>query len=298
MSHAEVVEGPAPEAIVTMAVADLGRSPALRAGGLTAEQVERLMALGGAWPPILVRRSDGAVIDGAHRVAAARRLGMVRMEVELFDGSAADAFVEFVRRNVTQGLVLSLSERKQAVVRVLRDHPRWSDRRVAELCAVSPKTVARLRSDEARCPTEEGAQSDTEVREGRDRRLRPVRRGSVRARVLEALEARPDGSLRAIAAVAGVSPETVRLVKLNLAQAPEADDAVAPADPSWREDAALEGFSAWFERTAVAEDDLAWAETLPISRVYVVADEARRRSELWLRLARGLEARPARDREP
>src|SRR5262245_32335653 len=130
-----------------MAVADLGTGSSFRAGGLCTDQVERLVELGGSWPPILVRRKDGAGIDGAPRVAAARLLGLARLDAVMFDGGPEDAFVEFVRRNVTHGLTLSVSERKQAAVRVLRAHPRWSDRRVAELCAVSPKTVARLRTD-------------------------------------------------------------------------------------------------------------------------------------------------------
>jgi hypothetical protein len=231
------------------------------------------------------------VVDGAHRVAAARRLGLARLEAERFDGSPAEAFVEFVRRNVAHGLVLTLTERKLAAERVLRDHPLWSDRRVAEVCALSPKTVARLR-----CPSADHPQSDGAMREGRDHRLRPVARGSARARVLEALQEHPDASLRTVAAAAGVSPETVRLVRLNLAQEPE------PTEPAWEADAALassdhgEDFVAWFERTAVAEPDLEWVDTVPLGRVYVVADEASRRSETWLRLARALEARPARAR--
>ena len=40
-------------------------------------------------------------------------------------------------------------------------------------------------------------------------------------------------------------------------------------------------------------DDIARVETVPLSRIYEVADEARRRSELWLRFARALEARTA-----
>ncbi len=270
------------------------------------------------------------MIDGAHRVAAAGRLGMARIEAVWFDGSAADAYVEFVRRNVAHGLTLTVHERKAAAARVLRDHPLWSDRRVAEVCALSPKTVGRVRSDAACCPNEEDPHSD-ELREGRDHRLRPVRPGSARARVLEALEVQPDASLRTIAAAAGVSPETVRLVRMNLADGKLADgkladgtladEVAAPAsvepveplppespgpagnsEPSWQVDAALasfphgDDFLAWFERTALHGSDLSWVDTIPLGRVYLVADEARRRSETWLRFARAVEARAARAR--
>ncbi|HET6954781.1 MAG TPA: ParB/RepB/Spo0J family partition protein [Acidimicrobiales bacterium] len=321
MSQAEVLGDLVPPAgVVVVAVAQLPAGSSFRADGLCVEQVERLVATGGIWPPILVGRADGVVIDGAHRVEAARRLGLGRLRAELFDGGPEAAFVEFVRRNVAQGLVLGLEERRRAALRVLGSHPQWSDRRVAELCGLSPKTVGRLRGAVRACPAEDDPQSDGGLREGRDRRMRPVRRGSVRARVVEALRAQPDASLRAIAAVAGASPETVRLVRMNLAEAPaplDADtgqlavgqvyvggaDEVSPAGEGpveWRSDAALrssaqgDGLLAWLEQTAVGEADLAWADAVPLSRAYVVADEARRRSDAWLRLARALEARTSR----
>lgn len=307
MSQAEVLVDVVPAgSVVSVPVAGLGACLSFRVGGLCAEQVETLVGLGGAWPPILVGRVDGRVIDGAHRVEAARRLGLVRVEAELFEGSAAEGFVEFVRRNVAHGLTLTLVERKRAAVRVLGEHPGWSDRRVAELCALSPKTVGRLRG-EAGCPTAEGPHSDGEVREGRDLRVRPVRRGPVRARVVDALRAQPTASLRTIAAGVGVSPETVRLVRLNLAEdaevvAPVPVEVPVPEPGLWREDAALasveraEDFLGWFERTAVSDGDLAWVDSVPLSRVYVIAEEARHRSETWQALARALESRPKRNR--
>jgi ParB-like chromosome segregation protein Spo0J len=299
VSQVEVMErSPAP---VMVPVADLAAGSLFRDGGVCPEHVERLVGLGGAWPPIVVMRTGGLIVDGAHRAAAARRLGLARLEAVLFDGSVEEAFVEFLRRNVAHGLLLTLPERKQAALRLLRVHRAWSDRRVAELCGISPKTVGRLRADTGGCPTEEDPQLDTAVRVGRDERARPVRRGPVRSRVVEALRAQPNASLRMIAAAVGVSPETVRLVRMNLAELPETDAPIARAEtPAWQADAALasaadgKDFVAWFEQTAVTAGDLARVGTVPLSRVYELADEARRRSELWLRLARALEARTTR----
>jgi ParB-like chromosome segregation protein Spo0J len=298
MSQIEVLEPPT--VAVRIKVADLKVGPSFREGGLCPEHVERLMTLGGSWPPIVVD-SDGLVIDGAHRVIAARRLGWARLDAVLFEGGSEEAFIEFVRRNVAHGLLLTLRERKRAAVRVLGSHREWSDRRVAEVCGISSKTVGRLRLD-AGCPTEEDAQLDGGSRVGRDDRRRPVQRGSARARVVEALQTQPSGSLRAVAAVAGVSPETVRLVRMNLTQAPQPADAVAETaagdeSVAWRADAALascdagQEFLAWFERTQIADADMARVHAVPISRIYDVAKEARRRSEGWLDLARALEAR-------
>ena len=70
----------------------------------------------------------------------------------------------------------------------------------------------------------------------------------------------------------------------------------------WRADAALastkdgEDLLEWFERTAVSELDLDWVDKVPLSRVYEISDEARRRAETWLQFARALENRPARVR--
>ena len=111
MSQAELMEDlTAPTGVTRVPLSRLGVGSAFRSGGLCPEQVDCLVALGGAWPPILVSRDDLTVIDGAHRVAAARRMGMARLEAELFDGTPDEAFVEFVRRNVTHGLMLTMAE--------------------------------------------------------------------------------------------------------------------------------------------------------------------------------------------
>jgi hypothetical protein len=310
-----------PDGVTLVAVAGLSTDSTFRSGGLCAEQINRLAEVGGPWPPILVR-PDGLVIDGAHRVAAARRLGRARIEAHYFAGGPQDAFVEFVRRNVAQGLMLTLAERKQAAVRVLRVNAHWSDRRVADLCVLSPKTVGRLRLSVVP-PNQKGAQWDAEVREGRDHRLRPARRGSVRGRVIEALRAQPEASLRTIASAVGVSPETVRLVRLNLASDPGDREGQisgpivepkphigtepmghldSPSNLDWRSDPAITSSAhsvdlvGWLERTCVDSTDSEWIEMVPLSRVYLVAEEARRRSKAWLHWAQALEDRPGRAR--
>ena len=117
--------------------------PSLRVEGLDPRHVATLAELDGSWPPIVVRREDRSVVDGQHRVAAARRLGLATLQVTWFDGSAEDAFVEFVRCNVGHGLPLGLEERRSAASRILRLASRaiGPERRVA---------VRRLPQD--RCP--------------------------------------------------------------------------------------------------------------------------------------------------
>ena len=69
-----------------MTLSELTVTASFREGGLNDEHVQRLVALSGHWPPVLVNCADGLVIDGAHRVEAARILGLDRVEAWYFDG--------------------------------------------------------------------------------------------------------------------------------------------------------------------------------------------------------------------
>jgi ParB/Sulfiredoxin domain len=283
--------------------------PSLRVEGLDSRHVAVLAELAGAWPPIVVRRDDRSVVDGQHRVAAARRLGLATLQVTWFDGSAEDAFVEFVRCNVGHGLPLDLGERRSAAGRILRSHPERSDRSVGSVCGVSTRTVARLRDELARSAPELAPVR----RVGRDGRVRPVDLVELRARITAELERRPDASLRSIAGVVGSSPETVRNVRRKLRAA---DGVSVVAEPVVDTEATvlglltrrphqgyrLEGdqafatreggceFIEWYDSTAVETADQ-WAHigSVPRSRVYEVADEARRRATFWSHFADSLE---------
>ena len=294
--------------IVKIALARLKIKP-FREAGVDSDHVQRLVGLNGRWPPILVHQDNGLVIDGVHRAVAARLLGLERIDASLFQGGPDDALIEFVRRNVLHGLPLTLRERKHAAGRVLLIHPDWSDRRIAEICALSPKTVGRLRVHEPDCQSEEVPRLDAPKRVGRDNRPRPVNRESVRARVIEAIKEQPGASLRSVAAASGVSRETVRLVRMTMSDSVVAepiaedvpDEAAVVAIP--RQDGRSpegvlatreprEGFAVWLDRTCVSADEcLQQIDVLPLGRAIEIADEARRRSEAWFRFAVSLNAR-------
>jgi ParB-like chromosome segregation protein Spo0J len=308
-------------AVVSVALARLVVKRSIREAGVNQEHVHRLMRLGGRWPPILVHETTGVVIDGVHRVAAARMLGLLRIDASLFSGGPNAALIEFVRRNVQHGLPLTLRERKWAAGRVLSVHPDWSDRRIAGICALSPKTVGRLRVASGTCDSGDVTRLDVAVRIGRDNRLRPVDSGLARKRVAEALREHPRASLRSVAALVGVSPETVRSVRLGLATARDeapADltrvdgpilDVVANDGPSsdmgTREEAptrslspvphnasALEEFVGWFHRTGVDADECSrWVNRVPPAYCREVAAEACRRGQAWLEFATALSTR-------
>jgi len=146
---------------------------------------------------------------------------------------------------------------------------------------------------------------------GRDGRTRPVAAHSVRQRIASALAEQPGRSLRAIAAQVGASPETVRNVRRDLEHvgSPSGGASTPPAlslvgsrrtVAKWGQDKALTSdpfsvaFLKWFQTTDVTDEWARHIPAVPLSRVYEVADEARRRARLWQEFADGLEGRARR----
>lgn len=170
-------------------------------------------------PPILVHRATMRVIDGMHRVAAARLRGYDTIEVTFFDGSEAEAFVLAVKANVTHGLPLSRPDREAAAARIIASRPRWSDRAIAAATGLAATTVATIR----RRTITDDQQAD--VRIGRDGRVRPVDGAEGRRLASLVIAARPDTSLREIARAAGISPATARDVRDRMHRG---DDPVPP----------------------------------------------------------------------
>lgn len=178
-----------------------------RLAGVDDEHV-RLLAARGDTPPVLVDRRTMRVVDGTHRVRAARLRGDESIEAEFLDGGAEELFVLAVKLNLDNGLPLSQADRMAAAVRVLRTWPEWSDGRIAVQVGLSATTVSVIRRRSA-VP---GGQSD--VRVGRDGRVRSVRaayEGRLRASRLIATD--PGASLRTIADRAGIATSTAKDVR-------------------------------------------------------------------------------------
>ncbi|MEV3872974.1 ParB N-terminal domain-containing protein [Streptomyces sp. NPDC049906] len=186
-----------------------------RLDGERPEHVHALADAGAELPPITVHRTTMRVIDGAHRLHAARLRGRSTIAVRFFDGDEAEAFVLAVQLNVTHGLPLTLADRKRAAERIIAWHAEWSDRKVAMVTGISPGTVADIRRRVVREPERVGK------RVGQDGRFRPVD-GSV-GRILAGrlLTENPGLSLRQVARAAGISPETARDVRSRLSKGEE-----------------------------------------------------------------------------
>ncbi|MET8136343.1 MULTISPECIES: ParB/RepB/Spo0J family partition protein [unclassified Streptomyces] len=193
---------------------------------MSAEHVRMLADQEGELPPITVHRSTMRVIDGAHRVLAAKLRGESDIAVRFFEGDAGAAFVLAVRRNVSHGLPLTLAERTAAAARIVQTHPEWSDRTIASVAAISPKLVVSVR-------LRAGAAGSPSARVGRDGRVRPVDVTPGRRRAAELMRESPAMPLREVCRLAGISLGTASDVRQRIGRGED------PVPPSRRPDATV-----------------------------------------------------------
>ncbi|HLG66245.1 MAG TPA: hypothetical protein VKV36_00070 [Acidimicrobiales bacterium] len=292
---------------VELRVGALRAEPLVRLGPVDSGHVAALAEVPDRWPPILVAARTMFVLDGVHRVAAARRLGLERIAGTFFEGDDDDAFAAAVERNAAHGLPLSMAERNRAARCLLALSPGRSDRAIAEICGLDHKTVARLRAT----GRPGGEDPRAAVRIGRDRRARPLDAAALRTRIAAVVVEAPKESLRQIARRVGASPETVRDVKARLARGddpvphsaqpapllpPPAPDPL-PALTSWSRDSACRSatgaaeFASWFDSGARSLEWPRFVDAVPLSRVYPVADQARLYADAWRSFADALEHR-------
>jgi hypothetical protein len=196
--------------VINIPVDCLSIADSPRLAGEDPEHVKSLAAVEAQLPPIIVHRPTMRVIDGVHRLRVAELRGDTQIAARFFDGDDADAFVLAVKSNIAHGLPLSLADRKAAVARVLLSHPQWSDRMIASVTGVSSWTVGEMRAQ----GPQEGAGNGSRM--GRDGRVRPLDRADGRRIAYEVMSSGPSLSLREVAQIAGISPETVRDVRNRL----------------------------------------------------------------------------------
>ncbi|MFJ8621285.1 ParB N-terminal domain-containing protein [Kitasatospora sp. NPDC093550] len=191
-------------------IGSLVASDSPRTAGESPEHAELLAEVQSRLPPIVVHRPTMRIIDGMHRVQAARLRGEDSIEVRYVGGSVEDAFVLAVQLNSEHGMPLSRQDRVAAAERIIRSHVHWSDRRIAGATGLSPATVGALRRRST------GRVDQVGVRTGRDGRSRPVNSAAGRHRAVQVIAERPNASLREIAQEAGIAPATARDVRQRI----------------------------------------------------------------------------------
>jgi hypothetical protein len=293
-----------PAEVVRVAVDDVCEANSPRLDGVNPDHVRMLAEMCDELPPILVHYPSMTVIDGAHRLRAARLKGLTCIDARLFHGSPEEAFRVAVKANVTHGLPLTSADRRAAALRIMEANPGLSDRAIASEAGMGPRSVAALRSALL------GRQTH-QRRIGRDGRARPLNTTEGRLVASRTIAARPDASLREIAREAGVSVGTVRDVRARLEAGenpvparhrtehtqsqPEECDPVALLDglrhdPSLRYTDSGRTFLRWLSsRTVVDRHVRQVTRVLPPHCASVVARIARKYAKVWSDLAEELD---------
>ncbi len=296
--------------VVTVRIADLVFGDSPRLNGEEEEHVHLLAEAGEALPPILVYRETMRVIDGMHRVRAARLQGRSSIEAQFYDGAETTTFLLAVERNIAHGLPLSLADRTAAAARILASYPFWSDRAIAASTGLSGRTVRAIR----RRSTADAPQSNDRI--GQDGRRRPLSAMEGRLRAWEIMKSRPDAALREVAASAGISLGTVYDVRERMRRGddpvPARDRDVRAGRPSrtarerdaraalesLRKDPSLRltetGRSVlrWLGGHAIDPKDWEFLlEGTPAHCVKTIAELARRSADAWQQLAKEMERR-------
>jgi hypothetical protein len=108
------------------------------------------------------------LVDGFHRCAAAQRLNLRNLPVNVRIGTRADAIAWSVKENASHGLPLTYEDKKRAIALLLKELPDPSDRSLAELCGASHTWVGKVRKQLATVA------SSGETRVGKDKRRRKL----------------------------------------------------------------------------------------------------------------------------
>ncbi|MFI1890296.1 transcriptional regulator [Streptomyces jumonjinensis] len=172
--------------------------------------MRRLAAVYPSLPPVLVHRPTMRVVDGMHRIRAAMLKDLDTVEVTFFEGAEDQVFLRSVTANISNGLPLSVADRKTAAARILATHPSLSDRAVATHVGLDAKTVAGVRvCSSAGSPL-------LNVRTGADGRAHPLDRTAERMHAAALLSEDPALPLRTVVERTGLSLGTAHDVRRRL----------------------------------------------------------------------------------
>jgi len=119
------------------------------------------MGNGAIFPPMIVFAEQGSeryiLADGFHRLAAFKKSGITKAEVQVLEGGLREALKYALKANAQNGLRRTRADKNHAVDMALKD-PEIGGltlRDIAELCRVVPETV-RLRKQRMNEPKADG----------------------------------------------------------------------------------------------------------------------------------------------
>lgn len=148
---------------------DGGTQPRAEVNWLIVADYAEQMQEGAHFPPVTVfyDGTDYWLADGFHRVAAAKKIGLLQFDTDVKQGTQEDAIIASCAANATHGLRRSNPDKQRAVETMLRVRPGWSNRQIADHCAVHHDMVGTIRAKLELT----GGIRQSDVREGRDGRV-------------------------------------------------------------------------------------------------------------------------------
>jgi len=149
---------------------DGGTQPRAQLDGVTVSEYADAMERGNEFPPVKVMH-DGDnywLYDGFHRVRAARKIGLEKIDADVEQGTKEDAQWASLAANKRHGLRRSQADKRRAIKRALKG---WgtdkSDREIARHVGCDHKTVGKYRDEQERT----GEIPQSEKRTGADGRI-------------------------------------------------------------------------------------------------------------------------------
>jgi hypothetical protein len=109
--------------------------------GLCEETIIRYMESFEALPPINIQEGTGVLVDGFHRVEAARRLGAEVVPVRMLDIPDEELHLYAGLANCGHGRALDRTERNRFIVRLIEEYS-WPAEKVARTVGISSSSVA------------------------------------------------------------------------------------------------------------------------------------------------------------
>lgn len=134
------------------------------------EHVRALADIAEKLSPILVHGQSGIVVDGLHRLYAAKIRRDTMIDALSYPGSLDDAFVLAINLNSHHGLPLIRAERANAAMRILLSHAQWRDRMIADITGLAAGTISSVRQD-SRDGNSQPATTGKDLRASTDRQL-------------------------------------------------------------------------------------------------------------------------------
>lgn len=122
----------------------------VRLNEVVTQEYTALMRDGVQFPPVVLF-DDGKrkyLVDGFHRLNAAKRAGQQTIEVEVHMGEKYAGFLYSLKANAAHGLQRTNEDKRHGVLKLLEDfeYIDKSDREIAAICAVSHTFVSKVRA--------------------------------------------------------------------------------------------------------------------------------------------------------